>query len=377
MSFNNNNKQQINKPIIKLSPQQVFRQILANTQMNNQPLQAPPMSPSLNTTLRGPEKTCGLFDTDLFLKNLPLELDTENMQFINDSKDSNEFEECEPLTDFLLNNFGNQILNLPDMDDTQLVANNENIKPKSKFAKKVEEANLRISMPTNSSANKTQTKSADLNSAIAMNGELNNMLTPSIEKTFSNLLQSIPTGDLMLNEDQNFLTFLDIDPPFVKTDDMIGNLTPQETQPQSEDKIASVITIDHPYVKPKDVFMNDELTNDSFMSEAISDRTQASGLLSSDSLVSSKKKRQRGVYRKDDIRNEEDLMNYLQRRKKNNISSKMSRANKKAVYQEIDSKIDFLFSSNKKLTTKIAKLENINKIIKDMLVDRLAKSSAT
>lgn len=43
------------------------------------------------------------------------------------------------------------------------------------------------------------------------------------------------------------------------------------------------------------------------------------------------KKRKRSIYRADDVTTEEDLLNYLERRKKNNISSKASRAIKKVL----------------------------------------------
>jgi len=295
------------------------------------------------------------------------EMDTENMQFLSDTKEySNEFEECKPLTDFLINNFGNELFDLPDnlMDETPIVIN-ENSKPKSKFAKKLEEANLRINLTNNNVI--PQNKMPDLNSAIMANDELNNLITPSIEKTFSQLIQSIPTCEL-LDTDNEALELFCLDQTIAKTDELLG-----DELEDSHQSISSAVPIDHAYVKQKEFLLSDELTNDSFISSS-TDKTPCYPS-TSDSVVSSKKKRPRGVYRKDDIRNEEDLENYLHRRRKNNLSSKMSRANKKQAYQEIDSKIDFLFVSNKKLTSKIAKLENINKIIKDMLVDKLAKSS--
>ena len=44
-------------------------------------------------------------------------LDTENVRF----DQNKEFEECQPLTDFLIENFGNQMLELPEHSQDQFM----------------------------------------------------------------------------------------------------------------------------------------------------------------------------------------------------------------------------------------------------------------
>jgi len=351
---------QTNKPIIKLSPQQVLRQIFSNSQILSNQQNTPPPSQLNNNTPPGPEKTCGLFDID-FIKNMP-NLDTENVRF----DQNKEFEECQPLTDFLIENFGNQMLELPEhsqdqfMNDSFTNENNKPMKEKSKFAKKLDEANLKIQI--NKPLNKNQN---EFNTPNVLNDDFSSLITPNMEKQFTQLLQSIPTGDIFnMQMESDPLTIFD-------------DMSMEETKADQEMKInqleqpVSSVPIDHAYIKQIEFNLNDDLTNDSF-SSTMTDSTQ---LPTSNSGI--KKKRPRGVYRKDDIRNDEDYENYILRRKKNNQSSKISRANKKAAYQEIDSKIDLLANSNIKLSSKITKLEQINKLIKDMLVEKLAKSSNT
>jgi hypothetical protein len=96
-----------------------------------------------------------------------------------------------------------------------------------------------------------------------------------------------------------------------------------------------------------------------------------------DSSQAKKKQRTRGIYRYDDVSTEEDLKNYLERRKKNNISSKVSRANKKNYYTEMDSRMDSLERQNTQLEAKAKKLEQINKMMKDYLIENFAKSSSS
>ncbi|RNA33362.1 hypothetical protein BpHYR1_000337 [Brachionus plicatilis] len=87
-----------------------------------------------------------------------------------------------------------------------------------------------------------------------------------------------------------------------------------------------------------------------------------------------KRRRKKNVYRAEDISNEEDLINYLERRKKNNISSKCSRANKKRYYNELDSKCDQLEEENEFLRKKQTKLERLNVLLKDYLVENFSKT---
>lgn len=88
-----------------------------------------------------------------------------------------------------------------------------------------------------------------------------------------------------------------------------------------------------------------------------------------------RKRRKKNVYRADDITNEDDLVNYLERRKKNNLSSKCSRANKKKYYNELDTKSNSLEIENEFLRKKQTKLEQLNEFLKDYLVENYSKTT--
>lgn len=84
--------------------------------------------------------------------------------------------------------------------------------------------------------------------------------------------------------------------------------------------------------------------------------------------------RSRGIYRAEDIQTDADLANYLERRKKNNISSKISRANKKNYYTEIDAKAQAVEDENRRMAIKIEKYEKLNQLMKDYLKDAFVKN---
>ena len=302
------------------------------------------MSQNLNYSPPGIQTTCGLFNTTILDE-------TMQMNEINDTDNLTEFEECLSMTDYLLTNFSDPSFE-PEAFD-QLI-NLENMKPtkeKSKFAKKLEEANLRIQIQPSNNHNKNLI--ADLGNPIIDN-DMNQLITPGIEKTFNQLLQSIPTCEIY--QDDNL----------EETNGSIFDLLNSKV----ESEITSSVPVDHAYFKQKEDLNLDDLTNDSYISNVANSVNQQVSTPSS-----TKKKRARGVYRKDDIRNEEDYQNYILRRKKNNISSKISRANKRDAYKEIDSKINHLFKTNEILKKKVDKLENLNKVIKDLLVNKLAAQS--
>jgi hypothetical protein len=83
-----------------------------------------------------------------------------------------------------------------------------------------------------------------------------------------------------------------------------------------------------------------------------------------------KKHRPRGVYRLDDVTNDEEMKNYKERRIKNNISSKASRANKKSLYNDMDARNDFLEDNNKLLQERIVKKEKARKVLQEYLMER-------
>lgn len=151
---------------------------------------------------------------------------------------------------------------------------------------------------------------------------------------------------------------------------ILGFPTPQVTKLTEIDPFlkpeelgAAKSEMDHAYstqLKRKiseDVIMDDSMSMDSFAS-------------SFNSTGGTKRQRKRGIYRAEDVTNDEERRNYLERRKKNNISSKISRANKRKAYSEIDEKCALLESSNEEMKVRIDELESLNKAIKDMLVER-------
>jgi hypothetical protein len=86
----------------------------------------------------------------------------------------------------------------------------------------------------------------------------------------------------------------------------------------------------------------------------------------------SKKRRTKGIYRAEDVTNVDEFYNYLERRKKNNISSKISRSNKKNLYHHMDQKADQFSDENKMLKGRISKLEHINETIKKELIEMVS-----
>lgn len=81
----------------------------------------------------------------------------------------------------------------------------------------------------------------------------------------------------------------------------------------------------------------------------------------------SKRQRTKGIYRARDVTNAVELDNYLERRKKNNISSKISRANKKNYYSEMEAKSHAIEDENARLALKINMIDQVNKIMKEYL----------
>jgi len=163
-------------------------------------------------------------------------------------------------------------------------------------------------------------------------------------------------------EDCEFLENLLLDP---------ANLENPSLMQTREPIVKENVMLDHDYsAKRKAAFVFDDeessYTQDSFSSSMLTPSSAATPSTSSPS----KKKRTRGIYRADDIKTQDDLANYLERRKKNNISSKVSRANKKSYYNEMDARSDFLKEQNKKLQDKSKLLEQVNKAIKEYLIEQ-------
>lgn len=83
-----------------------------------------------------------------------------------------------------------------------------------------------------------------------------------------------------------------------------------------------------------------------------------------------KRKRIKGIYRANDVTSREELENYLERRRKNNISSKQSRLTKKTLYVSMDEKANQLERENEGLKQTITNLESLTQLLKDVLLQR-------
>lgn len=284
------------------------------------------------------KKTCGLFNEE----NIQLDIDKGQNEIMFNQNQSD------------LINDANEI-SVP-LGETQ-----------SKFAKKLQSLNMKIKVPMAPNQNTLDTNVFDLKLTEEEWEKLidssNEFMVPNCDGDDSSLKNfgcdtaaiekvleetGLFTNGLLNNEDEEML------PVF---SDM------SEKSPNSQN---NVLLQDHVYTmtnKRNSSFLDDtnsqETFNFSFDSGSVSGNV-------------AKKQRKRGIYRLDDVTNQEEYENYLERRIKNNISSKASRANKKSLYNEMDAKSDFLVQENQRLSEKIAKMEDLSKIIKDMLVERFA-----
>ena len=214
-------------------------------------------------------------------------------------------------------------------------------------------------------------------------------ITPETEKLYCQFIQSIPSAQLQVGSGSSFLMSDDFgtEESFEK---LILNMSSQIldesnnnnnnnnknvflTQPVvDEEQLRPLVQQEHDYSAAKKrkvsyASLDESLTNDSFSSSMTDNSTSLS-------KRNSKSQRPRGIYRYDDVTNDEELQNYLERRKKNNISSKVSRANKKKAYDQMDYRFDELEKSNERLRKKIVEAEKINKIIKDLLVEKVTQN---
>ena len=128
------------------------------------------------------------------------------------------------------------------------------------------------------------------------------------------------------------------------------------------DSEAVKFQMDHEYSAKKRKSSEDSLFDDSFSMDSFAS-----------SFSSLKRQRVRGIYRAEDVTNDEERQNYLERRIKNNMSSKISRANKKNVYNQMDDRCLQLENSNQELRVKMEELESLNQIIKDLLVEKFTQ----
>lgn len=189
--------------------------------------------------------------------------------------------------------------------------------------------------------------------------DLAKLLTPNTEQMCLQFLHSIPTDSAVTSQQQPSARIATEDQLLSSlglTNDEIENLVSGVHQNQAEPS-------DH-------VYSNKRPLDDDDDDETLSNFDPTTPTTSNSSLLTPKKKqRARGIYRAEDVTNENDLANYLERRVKNNISSKISRANKKSYYMEMDAKSAAIEAENRRLEIKLQKLEKLNQIMKDYLKD--------
>ena len=65
---------------------------------------------------------------------------------------------------------------------------------------------------------------------------------------------------------------------------------------------------------------------------------------------------------------------YLERRRKNNIASRRSRETRKQKFASMDKQAEELETKNAELRVKVAELEKLTKLMKDTLIQQLAKA---
>lgn len=362
----------MSKKILRLSSNQVLKQI-SNSQITNKPSVEQPTWTYVNDghSLLGLEKPCGLFnpiesdviqnsdkDDELMMELLGMNFSHDDMPFIDN------------------NNIENQLFN-ENMNPADL--NNNILEPKqpnkkiSKFSKKVQDLNMKINIPSR----QVLTSVGSVESVKKLTPDESYNLTEissDTEKMYSQFIQSIPTDQLELPIEETPAINYDLLDQF-GTEENFEKLIrgfPSSEVTKLNDPFMNKDKLDHDYsinVKKRkfseDSVFDDSMTNDSFSSSSVF----------TESFKSNKSKRTRGIYRADDVTNEEERVNYLERRKKNNISSKISRANKKKTYSEMDSKCYELDRSNKRLEIKIQKLEKVNKIIKEFLVEKFTSQN--
>ena len=285
------------------------------------------------------KKTCGLFNDE----NIQLDIDKGHNDIMFNLNQSD------------LINDANEI-SVP-LGETQ-----------SKFAKKLQSLNMKIKVPTPQHPNPLDTNVFDLKLTEEEWEKLidsnNEFTVPNCDGDDSSLKYfACDTAAIEKVLGETFLF-----PNSLLCDNEAEEMLPvfshvSEKSPNSRN---NVLLQDHVYTvtnKRNSSFLDDtnsqETFNFSFDSGSVNGNV-------------AKKQRKRGIYRLDDVTNQEEYENYLERRVKNNISSKASRVNKKSLYNEMDAKSDFLVQENQRLSKKITKMEDLSKIIKDMLVERFA-----
>jgi hypothetical protein len=338
------------KPIIKLTQIQL-KAIIAATNQPNQIVQSSTVANSQNSPL-SIEKACGLFNEvefDSIEHSDPIENTT--MEFNDLITSSNEL----------------------TLENNLMVANTNANSNESKFAKKLNNLNMKLNLVQQPTPVFRKLDDSILDLKLTED-EWSKLITPGTEKLCYQFIQN-NSAQLDLNE------CFDFD----KLEDML-NLTPQAFNRLEENPFVNAnsanVNLSSSFEVAKNslivgnaafdhVYSSNDKRKASSLDEDTQDSIISSTYTNSDNGKSQKKQRTRGIYRLDDVTNEEEMHNYLERRKKNNVSSKVSRANKKYHYKEMDAKSNIFEVENERLRKKIIKLEEINKLIKDELMEKI------
>lgn len=250
------------------------------------------------------------------------------------------------------------------------------VKKISKFSKKVKDLNLKINIPSKQVITSYGSAESIKKPSLSDSDMKPIEVSPDTEKMYFQFIDSIPPAQLELPTEAAPSINYDLLDQFGTQENFEKLIRgfPSAQVTKLTDPFLNKDQLDHDYsISQKkrkfseDSVFEDSMTNDSFGSSSVF----------ADSLNAEKSKnhRKRGIYRADDITNEEERLNYLERRKKNNISSKISRANKKKSYTDMDYKCAELEKSNIRLSGKIEELDKLNKVIKDFLVDKFNPQS--
>lgn len=242
---------------------------------------------------------------------------------------------------------------------------------------------------------------AKQNLMVCLNDEqIMNLITPETEKSCFEFLQStIPATASIIHEKDLKNLILDSDlvdklvlsasvlqaesaeNPFqFSTNEKLSDnemkvLEKLENELTADLARGQVIALDHGYSatqrhKRNHSDSDDESTLDSEYPSSIASSSISQLASATKQKGEPKKKRQRGIYRLEDVTNEEERRNYIERRMKNNVSSKASRANKKSYFSKLESNAAILENENVRLSKQITTLDSHIKEIKNFLINK-------
>jgi len=258
----------------------------------------------------------------------------------------------------------------PPKTDTGTMENLQSIeKNQSKFSKRLSEANLHINLikPVQTIPQAENEFCLDLDHL-----ELSNLISPETTKICLGFLQSMPSPVFETSiTTEKILETSGINE--IELSELAAIQTSQLYDPTRVNNYfdEEFLSLEHGYSTKRKLSEDfDESTM--FSQDSFNVYTPST---SSNTESTKKKHRNRGVYRAQDVKTDEDLANYIEKRKKNNVSSKISRSNKNTYYNSMDAKCDELELENNNLKTKIQKLEDMTKTLKDFLLQNFNKNN--